>query len=93
MSEPQMPGTIEATLDSPSSSGDTTAAVAAPSVVTAAHDLTGDGRADIVGFGEAGVYVAATGVTAPSHSRSAPSTTSPPAPGGVSTGTPHRRRP
>jgi hypothetical protein len=34
MSEPQMPGTIEATLDAPRSSGDTTAAVAAPSAVT-----------------------------------------------------------
>lgn len=88
MSEPQMPGTIEATLDASRSSGDTTAAVAAPSAVTAAHDLTGDGRADIAGFWGDGVYVAATGVTAPSHRRSAPSTTSPPAPGGVSTGTP-----
>jgi hypothetical protein len=58
MSEPQMPGTIEATLDAPRSSGETTAAVAAPSAVTAAHDLTGDSRADIAGFWGDGVYVA-----------------------------------
>jgi hypothetical protein len=58
MSEPQMPETIESTLVAPRSSGDTTAAVAAPSAVTAAHDLTGDGRADIAGFWGDGVYIA-----------------------------------
>ncbi len=54
MSEPQMPGTIEATPDALRSSADTIAAAVAPSAVTATHDLTGVGRADIAGFWEDG---------------------------------------
>jgi hypothetical protein len=58
MSEPQMQGTIGATPDALRSAADTVAAAAAPSAVTATHDLTGDGRADIAGLWEDGVYVA-----------------------------------
>ena len=46
---------MQAALDGPRSSIGST--VMPATSVTAAHDLTGDGRADIVGFGDAGVWV------------------------------------
>jgi hypothetical protein len=50
---------MQAALDGPRASiGSAATPATSVTTVSAAHDLTGDGRADVVGFGDAGMYVA-----------------------------------